>query len=434
MKLLILLSLGLVAAVSARSLTENEKREVFRLFSELNKGEDIYKKALGGSMITKREQEAKLVTTKKRRFTHPPTTTSSRPSSSWAPRRTTGAPRRTTGAPRRTTAAPGNKKRELEARLIKKIQLWQGQKRESNGATHWEPEKKEAVKKILSRNETVAKTNVASKVQKRNETEGPRRDRFEDMVMEKLNHINFGVEGLMVAPLMTKIINTLDNLGSVCDHVLMFLHAYLHEVEDDIEVDGSGSGDDSDVNGPSPSPVDDKPPRPSPSAGEGKPPKPAPSAGEGKPPKPAPPAEEKPPKPAPASEEEEEEKPAPEEEAPKPAPASEEEEEEKPAPAGNSTAPASEELQLEEKGNGNSTSNTDWMEAEDADFALGNLFSKRELLKRLLDVLQEKAKSKRSMRNKRNSRSKRNAWWDVDWPLIVDVCHGYYVSHDHMDF
>merc|ERR1719305_93284 len=307
--------------------------------------------------------------------------------------RTTGAPRRTTGAPRRTTAAPGNKKRELEARLIKKIQLWQGQKRESNGATHWEPEKKEAVKK------TVAKTNVASKVQKRNETEGPRRDRFEDMVMEKLNHINFGVEGLMVAPLMTKIINTLDNLGSVCDHVLMFLHAYLHEVEDDIEVDGSGSGDDSDVNGPSPSPVDDKPPRPSPSAGEGKPPKPAPSAGEGKPPKPAPPAEEK-----------EEEKPAPEEEEPK---------------------PASEE---EEKENGNSTSNTDWMEADDADFALGNLFSKRELLKRLLDVLQEKAKSKRSMRNKRNSRSKRNAWWDVDWPLIVDVCHGYYVSHDHMDF
>merc|ERR1719239_437519 len=186
-------------------------------------------------MITKREQEAKLVTTsKKRRFTHPPTTTSWR-SSSWAPSRTTGAPRRTTGAPRRTTAAPGNKKRELEARLIKKIQLWQGQKRESNGATHWEPEKKEAVKK------TVAKTNVASKVQKRNETEGLRRDRFEDMVMEKLNHINFGVEGLMVAPLMTKIINTLDNLGSVCDHVLMFLHAYLHEVEDDIEVDGSGS-------------------------------------------------------------------------------------------------------------------------------------------------------------------------------------------------
>merc|ERR1719239_1817620 len=158
---------------------------------------------------------------------------------------------RTTAPPRRTTAAPGNKKRELEARLIKKIQLWQGQKRESNGATHWEPEKKEAVKK------NVAKTNVASKVQKRNETEGPRRDRFEDMVMEKLNHINFGVEGLMVAPLMTKIINTLDNLGSVCDHVLMFLHAYLHEVEDDIEVDGSGSGDDSDVNGPSPSPVDD---------------------------------------------------------------------------------------------------------------------------------------------------------------------------------
>merc|ERR1719239_35781 len=392
-------------------------------------------------MITKREQEAKLVTTKKRRFTHPPTTTSSRPSSSWAPRRTTAAPRRTTAAPRRTTAAPGNKKRELEARLIKKIQLWQGQKRESNGVTHWEPEKKEAVKK------TVAKTNVASKVQKRNETEGPRRDRFEDMVMEKLNHINFGVEVLMVAPLMTQIINTLDNLGSVCDHVLMFLHAYLHEVEDDIEVDGSGSGDDSDVNGPSPSPVDEKPQRPSPSAGEGKPPKPAPSAGEGKPPKPAPPSEEeeeekpapaseeeKPPKPAPASEEEEEEKPAPEEEAPKPAPASEEEEEEKPAPAGNSTAPASEELQLEEKGNGNSTSNTDWMEAEDADFALGNLFSKRELLKRLLDVLQEKAKSKRSMRNKRNSRSKRNAWWDVDWPLIVDVCHGYYVSHDHMDF
>merc|ERR1719398_599022 len=353
-------------------------------------------------MITKREQEAKLVTTKKRRFTHPPTTTS-RPSSSWAPRRTTAPPRR-------TTAGPGNKKRELEARLIKKIQLWQGQKRESNGATHWEPEKKEAVKK------TVAKTNVASKVQKRNETEGPRRDRFEDMVMEKLNHINFGVEGLMVAPLMTKIINTLDNLGSVCDHVLMFLHAYLHEVEDDIEVDGSGSGDDSAVNGPSPSPVDDKPPKPAPSAGEGKPPKPAPSAGEGKPPKPAPPAEEKPPKPAseeeeeekpapaseekeeekptPASEEEEEEKPAPEEEAPKPAPASEEEEEEKPAPAGNSTAPASEELQLEEKENGNSTSNTDWMEADDADFALGNLFSKRELLKRLLDVLQEKAKSK----------------------------------------
>merc|ERR1712032_543479 len=159
--------------------------------------------------------------------------------------------------------------------------------------------------------------------------------------------------------------------------------------------------------------------------GDDKPPRPSPSAGEGKPPKPAPPAEEKPPKPAPASEEEEEEKPAP---------ASEEEEEEKPAPAGNSTAPASEELQLEEKGNGNSTSNTDWMEAEDADFALGNLFSKRELLKRLLDVLQEKAKSKRSMRNKRNSRSKRNAWWDVDWPLIVDVCHGYYVSHDHMDF
>merc|ERR1712032_625784 len=375
-------------------------------------------------MITKREQEAKLVTTKKRRFTHPPTTTSSRPSSSWAPRRTTAPPRR-------TTAGPGNKKRELEARLIKKIQLWQGQKRESNGATHWEPEKKEAVKK------TVAKTNVASKVQKRNETEGPRRDRFEDMVMEKLNHVNFGVEGLMVAPLMTKIINTLDNLGSVCDHVLMFLHAYLHEVEDDIEVDGSGSGDDSDVNGPSPSPVDDKPPRPSPSAGEGKPPKPAPSAGEGKPPKPAPPAEEKPPKPAPASEEEEEEKPAPaseEEEGEKPAPASEEEKPPKPAPAGNSTAPASEELQLEEKGNGNSTSNTDWMEAEDADFALGNLFSKRELLKRILDVLQEKAKSKRSMRNKRNSRSKRNAWWDVDWPLIVDVCHGYYVSHDHMDF
>merc|ERR1719239_2100732 len=167
-------------------------------------------------MITKREQEAKLVTTKKRRFTHPPTTTSWR-SSSWAPRRTTGAPRRTTGAPRRTTAAPGNKKRELEARLIKKIQLWQGQKRESNGATHWEPEKKEAVKK------TVTKTNVP--IQKRNETEGPRRDRFEDMVMEKLNHINFGVEGLMVAPLMTKIINTLDNLGSVCDYVLMFLHA-----------------------------------------------------------------------------------------------------------------------------------------------------------------------------------------------------------------
>merc|ERR1719305_315349 len=299
---------------------------------------------------------------------------------------------RTTAPPRRTTAGPGNKKRELEARLIKKIQLWQGQKRESNGATHWEPEKKEAVKK------TVAKTNVASKVQKRNETEGPRRDRFEDMVMEKLNHINFGVEGLMVAPLMTKIINTLDNLGSVCDHVLMFLHAYLHEVEDDIEVDGSGSGDDSDVNGPSPSPVDDKPPRPSPSAGEGKPPKPAPSAGEGKPPKPAPEEEEEE-KPAPASEEKEEEKPAP---------ASEEEEQEKPAPAGNSTAPASEELQLEEKENGNSTSNTDWMEADDADFALGNLFSKRELLKRLLDVLQEKAKSKRSMRNKRNSRSKRN--------------------------
>merc|ERR1719239_501839 len=228
---------------------------------------------------------------------------------------------RTTAPPRRTTAGPGNKKRELEARLIKKIQLWQGQKRESNGATHWEPEKKEAVKK------TVAKTNVASKVQKRNETEGPRRDRFEDMVMEKLNHINFGVEGLMVAPLMTKIINTLDNLGSVCDHVLMFLHAYLHEVEDDIEVDGSGSGDDSDVNGPSPSPVDEKPPR-KPSAGEGKPPKPAPSAGEGKPPKPGPPAEEKPPNPAPASEEEEEEKPAPEEEESKPAP---EEEESNPA-------------------------------------------------------------------------------------------------------
>merc|ERR1719239_410931 len=378
-------------------------------------------------MVTKREQEAKLVTTsKKRRFTHPPTTTSWR-SSSWAPRRTTAFPRRTTGAPRRTTAAPGNKKRELEARLIKKIQLWQGQKRESNGVTHWEPEKKEAVKK------TVAKTNVASKVQKRNETEGPRRDRFEDMVMEKLNHINFGVEGLMVAPLMTKIINTLDNLGSVCDHVLMFLHAYLHEVEDDIEVDGSGSGDDSDVNGPSPSPVDDKPPRPAPASEEDEE-KPAPASEEEEE-KPAPASEEeKPPKPAPASEEEEEEKPAPEEEAPKPAPASEEEEEEKPAPAGNSTAPASEELQLEEKGNGNSTSNTDWMEAEDADFALGNLFSKRELLKRLLDVLQEKAKSKRSMRNKRNSRSKRNAWWDVDWPLIVDVCHGYYVSHDHMDF
>merc|ERR1719239_153362 len=140
-------------------------------------------------------------------------------------------------------------------------------------------------------------------------------------VMEKLNHINFGVEGLMVAPLMTKIINTLDNLGSVCDHVLMFLHAYLHEVKDDIEVDGSGSGDDSDVNGPSPSPVDDKPPRPSPSAGEGKPPKPAPPA-EDKPPKPAPPAEE--------------------------------EDEEKPAPAGHSTAPASGELLVDEKGNGNS--------------------------------------------------------------------------------
>merc|ERR1719239_443794 len=220
--------------------------------------------------------------------------------------RTTAYPRRTTAPPRRTTAAPGNKKRELEARLIKKIQLWQGQKRESNGATHWEPEKKEAVKKILSRNETVTKTNVP--IQKRNENEGPRTDRFEDMVMEKLNHINFGVEGLMVAPLMTKIINTLDNLGSVCDHVLMFLHAYLHEVEDDIEVDGSGSGDDSDVNGPSPSPVDDKPPRPSPSPGA-----------------------EKPPKPAPASEEEEEEKPAP---------ASEEEEEEKPAPASASEAGA----------------------------------------------------------------------------------------------
>merc|ERR1719239_1999909 len=229
---------------------------------------------------------------------------------------------RTTAPPRRTTAGPGNKKRELEARLIKKIQLWQGQKRESNGVTHWEPEKKEAVKK------TVAKTNVASKVQKRNETEGPRRDRFEDMVMEKLNHINFGVEGLMVAPLMTKIINTLDNLGSVCDHVLMFLHAYLHEVEDDIEVGGSGSGDDSDVNGPSPSPVDEKPQRPSPSAGEGKPPKPAPPAEE-KPPKPAPPAEEKPPKP----------KPAPASEKKPPKPASEEEEEEKPAPASEEEKP-----------------------------------------------------------------------------------------------
>merc|ERR1719239_192974 len=60
---------------------------------------------------------------------------------------------RTTAPPRRTTAGPGNKKRELEARLIKKIQLWQGQKRESNGATHWEPEKKEAVKKTVAKDQ-----------------------------------------------------------------------------------------------------------------------------------------------------------------------------------------------------------------------------------------------------------------------------------------
>merc|ERR1712180_524475 len=61
-----------------------------------------------------------------------------------------------------------------------------------------------------------------------------KKDNFEEKVLGKLNSINQGVEGLMVAPLMNQIVDTMDNLKGVCDHTLMFLHSYLEdEIKDD---------------------------------------------------------------------------------------------------------------------------------------------------------------------------------------------------------
>merc|ERR1712025_335130 len=55
---------------------------------------------------------------------------------------------------------------------------------------------------------------------------------------------------------------------------------------------------------------------------------------------------------------------------------------------------------------------------------------KRALLKRLLNLLNEQ-KVKRSVAN---SRSKRNAWWEVDWKRITNVCHKYYQTRYGQDF
>merc|ERR1712180_272112 len=148
-----------------------------------------------------------------------------------------------------------------------------------------------------------------------------KKDNFEEKVLGKLNSINQGVEGLMVAPLMNQIVDTMDNLKGVCDHTLMFLHSYLEdEIKDDESTEDS----------------------------------------------------------SPAQEEAEQ--------------AQEEEEQEKET----GTEPPAQEEQTAEK---------------------------RALLKRLLNILKEQSMKKRSSTN---IRTKRNAWWAVNWDLVVDVCKTYY--------
>jgi len=164
-----------------------------------------------------------------------------------------------------------------------------------------------------------------------------KKDNFEEKVLGKLNSINQGVEGLMVAPLMNQIVDTMDNLKGVCDHTLMFLHSYL---EDEIKDDESTED--------------------------------------------ASPAQEEE-----SQSQEEEASQAQEEEASQ---AQEEEEQEKET----GTEPPAQEEQTAEK---------------------------RALLKRLLNILKEQSMKKRSSTS---IRTKRNAWWAVNWDLVVDVCKTYY--------
>jgi len=285
-------------------------------------------------------------------------------------------------------------------------ELTRNQKRKIHDLFEKMRAKKAFVKKELAHNETHHEATRAPKADRTKAQE--KEDQFEQDVLSKLNAINDGVEYLRAAPLMSKIIGTLDNLDSVCHHVYWFVYTYLkpYEPESTTYPDYHES---TTYPEPSTTPAESFE---TPAVEEASKSEESKSAeveetsqeAHGGPKS----SEKEAPTPAPvkvASKESEEK-----EEEPKAT-----KEEEAPTPASVEVASQeSEELEVE-------------AQAPEEPVKLLLNEEKRALIKRLLKVLSEQSRKKRSSR-----RTKRNAWWEVDWPLIEAVCYSYYDNQpDH---
>merc|ERR1712025_1198381 len=309
-------------------------------------------------------------------------------------------------------------------------ELTRNQKRKIHDLFEKMREKKGFMKKELAHNETHHEATRAPKADRTKAQE--KEDQFEQDVLRKLNAINDGIDYMRAAPLMSKTIGTLDNLDSVCHHVYWFVYTYLkpYEPESTTYPDYHES---TTYPEPSTTPAESFE---TPAVEEASKSEESKSAeveetsqeAHGGPKS----SEKEAPTPAPVkvaskeSEEKEEEPKAPKEEAPTPASvevASQEseeleeepkatKEEEAPTPASVEVASQeSEELEVE-------------AQAPEEPVKLLLNEEKRALIKRLLKVLSEQSRKKRSSR-----RTKRNAWWEVDWPLIEAVCYSYYDNH-----
>jgi len=281
-------------------------------------------------------------------------------------------------------------------------ELTRNQKRKIHDLFEKMREKKGFMKKELAHNETHHEATRAPKADRTKAQE--KEDQFEQDVLSKLNAINDGIEYMQAAPLMSKIIGTLDNLDSVCHHVYWFVYTYLkpYEPESTTYPDYHES---TTYPEPSTTPAESFE---------------TPAVEE------ASKSEES--KSAEVEETSQEAHGGPkssEKEAPTPAPVkvaskeSEEKEEEPKAPKEEAPTPASVEVASQE-------SEELEVEAQAPEEPVKLLLNeeKRALIKRLLKVLSEQSRKKRSSR-----RTKRNAWWEVDWPLIEAVCYSYYDNH-----
>jgi len=390
MKLLLLLSLvALVATtVNSRVLDQQEKRSMKDILDRLEQNikkkrelANLWKKAAGEEEEEEEEKRALAAKLLKKTFSHT--------------------------AEENTVAkkAAGEEEEEEEKREL--ANLWKK-------AVGEEEEEEEEKRELANLWKKAAGEEEEEEEEKKlvDPKEEDKEKIFKGQVLAKLDQLEHGVQALQAAPLFSKVIDTLDNLGGVCDHLLKLLHAYLYDIHQQSKASEAPAAPsqtpESEEHQESASEEDEKP-----ASGEKKP-----ASGEKKPAS----GEKKP-----ASGEK---KPASGEKKPASG-------EKKPAsgenkPASGEAPPAEEEKPVSVEVETPDSEEDSSAPAEEADKPSEDdkKAEKRELLKRLLKILNEQ-KAKRSVAN---SRSKRSAWWVVDWRLITNVCHKYYQTKYGQDF